>query len=70
MTALWRKSNGVPATSRSSPVGISVSSTGVYASALTMSRWSRMLRAAGTPARLNRLWFVRLTIVGLSVVAS
>jgi hypothetical protein len=38
ITALWRKSNGVPATFLCSPVGISVASTGVYASALTMSR--------------------------------
>ena len=37
-----RKSNGVPSTGASSPVGISVSSTGVYRSAFNISSWPRM----------------------------
>ena len=62
------KSNGVPATARNSPVGISPLSTGVYRSANRCSVWSRMV--ADAPAdRLKYEWFVRLTTVGLSVVA-
>ena len=37
-----RKSNGVPSTLRSSPVGISVESTGVKRSASMVTTWSRM----------------------------
>ena len=62
------KSKGVPATARSSPVGIRPLSTGVYLSANRCSVWSRIVGDA--PAdRLKYAWFVRFTTVGLSVVA-
>src|SRR5213079_794096 len=47
-----RKSNGVPATLRISPVGIRVESTGVKRSALIVTTWPRM-SPVPSPARLK-----------------
>ena len=48
----WQKSNGVPATGATSPVGISAALTGVYRLALIITTWSQM-SPSPSPFRLK-----------------
>src|ERR1044071_8832689 len=59
------KSNGVPFTGFSSPVGMSPSSTGVKRSAAIITSWPRM---SPSPARLKYVWFVALAVFELLIV--